>query len=436
MTPSADAARGNATPDRKALSRAAIIAVGSELLTPLRVDTNSLFITEQLNLLGIGVATKAVVGDDRAELAHVFRALLDRVDLVIFSGGLGPTDDDVTREVVASVLNRSLSEDPAITARMRERFAARGFKMPMPEINRRQAMVPAGARVLENSRGSAPGLWIDDGARLVLLLPGPPRELKPMLTTLVEGDLRLRAAGRAIVRRVIRIAGRIESQTDETLQPLYRAWEAQSIPVAATILAALGHIELHLSTAAKSREVADDVLEAAVREVVGVLGADAYSTDGRAMEHVIGDLLVGRKLRIAAAESCTGGLVTSRLTDVPGSSRYVERAVVAYSNDAKIELLGVPAELIAEHGAVSEPVALAMADGIRGRARVDVGIGVTGIAGPTGGTPEKPMGTVAIAAVTSSATRSRVFRFMGEREQVKFQASQSALDMVRRMLLE
>jgi nicotinamide-nucleotide amidase len=417
-----------------ALSQAAIIAVGSELLTPLRVDTNSLFITEQLNLLGIAVTMKAVVGDDRAELAHVFRSMLDRVDLVVFSGGLGPTDDDVTREVVASVLNRPLSEDHAITARMRERFAARGFTMPMPEINRRQAMVPAGARVIENSRGSAPGLWIEEGVRLVLLLPGPPRELKPMLTALAGNDLRQRASGRAIVRRIIRIAGRIESQTDETLQPLYAKWSAQRIPVAATILAALGHIELHLSAAAESRDETDRVLEDAVREVIGVLGADAYSSDGRTMEQVVGDMLAERHLRIAAAESCTGGLVTSRLTDVPGSSRYVERSVVTYSNEAKIELLGVAPELIAEHGAVSEPVALAMANGIRARSGTDVAVAVTGIAGPTGGTPDKPVGTVAIAAVTPSGTRSRVFRFLGEREQVKFQASQSALDMVRRML--
>jgi len=270
----------------------------------------------------------------------------------------------------------------------------------------------------------------------VLLLPGPPRELKPMLMGLIDNDLPQRASGRAIVRRIIRIAGRIESQTDETLQPLYARWSAQSVPVAATILAALGHIELHLSAAAESRDATDRVLEDAVRDVVAVLGVDAYSSDGRTMEQVVGELLAERNLRIAAAESCTGGLVTSRLTDVPGSSRYVERSVVAYSNDAKIELLGVPAELIAEHGAVSEAVALAMADGIRARSRTDVGVGVTGIAGPTGGTPEKPVGTVAIAAVTSGATRSRVFRFLGEREQVKFQASQSALDMVRRMLLE
>src|SRR5687768_15303118 len=191
----------------KPLARAAIVAVGSELLTPSRIDTNSLFITEQLNLLGIDVVVKAVVGDDRDELAHVFTSVLGRVDLVVFSGGLGPTDDDVTREVVAQALGRSLREDERITARMRTRFAARGYTMPMPEINRRQAMVPEGARVLENAKGSAPGLWIEEGDRIVLLLPGPPRELKPMLTALVAGPLREETSGVALVRRVIKIAG-------------------------------------------------------------------------------------------------------------------------------------------------------------------------------------------------------------------------------------
>lgn len=419
-----------------ALSRAAIIAVGSELLTPIRVDTNSLFITEQLNLLGIGVIAKAAVGDDREELAHVFRALLDRADLIVFSGGLGPTDDDVTREVVAGVLRRSLHEDEALTARMRERFAARGFQTPMPEINRRQAMVPDGARILENTRGSAPGLWIDEGDRVVLLLPGPPRELKPMLTALIAGDLRSRSAGVPLLRRILRIAGRIESHTDEALQPLYRQWSSAPVPVSATILAALGHIELHLSARAPSREAGADALETAARDVVSILGADVYTTEGQTLEQVVGTMLVERGLRIGLAESCTGGLITSRLTDVPGSSRYVDRSVVSYSNEAKIELLGVPAELIAEHGAVSEQVALAMADGIRSRAGVGIGVAVTGIAGPGGGSPEKPVGTVAIAAMTATSTRSRVFRFTGEREQVKFQASQAALDMVRRLLLD
>jgi nicotinamide-nucleotide amidase len=420
----------------KPLRRAAIVAVGSEMLTPVRVDTDSLFITTQLNLLGIDVVTKAVVGDDRDELEHVFRALRPRVDLVVFSGGLGPTEDDLTREAVAKALGRPLSEDEAIVAQLRARFAARGFAMPMPESNRRQAMVPAGARVIENAHGSAPGLWLDDGDGVVLLLPGPPRELEPMMTMLAGGWLRDRAPGSSLARRVIRVTGRIESQTDEALRPLYRRWEAATPPIAATILAGLGQIELHLWTFAPSRTAADAALDDAVREALRVLGADAYSADGRPLEAVVGDLLVAREWRIAAAESCTGGLITSRLTDIPGSSRYVQEAVVSYSDEAKIQRLGVPAELLGEHGAVSEPVALAMAGGVRAHAGVEVGIGVTGIAGPGGGTPLKPVGTVAIAVVTAGAVRSRLFRFHGDRGLVKFQASQAALDMVRRMLLE
>ena len=418
------------------LKRAAIIAVGSELLTPLKVDTNSLFITEQLNLLGIDVAAKAVAGDEREELAHVFRCAMERAGLVVVCGGLGPTDDDITREVVAGVLGRALKEDEGITARIRQRFAARGFKMPMPEINRRQAMVPDGARVLENPNGSAPGLWIEDGDRLVLLLPGPPRELKPMLTDLVAGPLREVAPGAPLVRRVLRMANRIESHTEEILQPLYRDWDKATPKISATILSALGQIELHLWTTAESREVAERALEEAVRLAAEAIGADVFSVDGRSLEEVVGDLLVARGQRIALAESCTGGLITSRLTDVPGSSRYVVQSVVTYADEAKTALLGVAPRVLAEHGAVSEPVALAMADGVRSRAGVEIGVGVTGIAGPAGGTPEKPVGTVAIAAVTASTTRSRTFRFHGGRGNVKFQASQAALDLVRRILLE
>lgn len=419
----------------KLLTRAGIIAVGSELLTPLRVDTNSLFITGQLNALGIDVVMKGVAGDDREELAQLFRAALARADLVVFTGGLGPTDDDVTREAVAAALGRELAEDVAITERLRARFAARGYGGSMPESNRRQAMVPTGARVIENTRGSAPGLWLEDGDAVILLLPGPPRELNPMLTTLVDGPLRARCAGAPLVRRVLKITGRIESQTDEALQPLYRGWEQAMPRVNATILAALGQIELHLWTRASTTPAAIEALDAAVRQVSEVIGDDVFSADGRSMEAVVGELLALRGYRIALAESCTGGLVTSRLTDVSGSSRYVVQGIVAYANEAKTNLLGVPAALIAEHGAVSEAVAAAMADGARLRAAVEVGVGVTGIAGPGGGSPGKPVGTVAIAASTAAASRSRTFRFHGEREQVKFQASQAALDMVRRMLL-
>jgi len=419
----------------KPLTSASIIAVGSELLTPLRIDTNSLFITEKLNTLGIDVTMKGVAGDDRDELAHLFRAALGRTDLVVFSGGLGPTDDDVTREVVAATLGRTLTEDVAITERMRARFAARGYTGPMPEINRRQAMVPAGAVVIENARGSAPGLWLDEGHRVVLLLPGPPRELRPMLEALVAGPLGARAGGSPLIRRVLKIAGRIESQTDEALQPLYREWDRATPRIHATILAALGQIELHLSTTASSADAGHAALQVAAAQVCDVLGDDVFSADGRSMEAVVGEMLVARGYRIALAESCTGGLVTSRLTDVAGSSRYVERAIVAYANEAKTQMLGVPQRLLDEHGAVSEPVAVGMAEGARASAGVEVAVGVTGIAGPGGGSVEKPVGTVAIAALVGSAAHVRTFRFHGEREQVKFQASQAALDMVRRLLL-
>ena len=417
------------------LSRGAIVAVGSELLTPSRIDTNSLFITEQLNLLGLEVVVKCVVGDDRDELEAVVRGLRGRVDLIVFSGGLGPTDDDVTREVVAKTLGRELLLDEAIAAQIEARFIARGFALPMPAINRRQAMVPAGARVIANTRGSAPGLWLDDGDRVLLLLPGPPRELQPMLIGLVSGALGERGGGLALVRRVVKVVGRIESETEERLRPLYAKWAVTAIPVAATILAALGQIELHLSARAASRPEADAALDAAVADVVTTLGADAFSTDGRGLPDVVGELLAAGGLRIGVAESCKGGLITSRLTDVAGSSRYVQESVVTYANEAKTAALGVPEALIAEHGAVSEPVALAMASGMRSRAGVDVGLAVTGIAGPGGGSAEKPVGTVAIAVATAGGVRSRTFRFGGEREHVKFQASQAALDMVRRVLL-
>ena len=426
--------RGQEAGGRKALARAAIIAVGSEMLTPSKVDTNSLFITEQLNLLGIEVAFKSIVGDNRDDLELAVREAIARVDLLICCGGLGPTDDDLTRPVVADVVRRPLVEDESITAQIRARFQGRGIEMP--EINRRQAMVPAGARVLPNVNGTAPGLWIEDGDRVVLLLPGPPRELKPMMTSVAEGLLRERAGGMSLVRRIIKITGRSESHTEEAVQPLYAEWSRARVPIAATILASLGQIELHLSACCAARADAEAALDAAVAQVGSVMGLYVYSTDGRALEEVLGGMLVERTLTIAVAESCTGGLIASRLTDVPGSSRYVERGIVSYSNAAKTELLDVSEEMLKAHGAVSEAVATAMAEGIRSRSRVDIGIGVTGIAGPDGGTAEKPVGMVCIAASSAAGSRVRTFRFVGGREMVKFQASQAALDMVRRMLLE
>jgi nicotinamide-nucleotide amidase len=409
--------------------KAVILAVGSEMLTPFRVDTNSLFITERLNIIGYDVRLKAVVGDDVGELARVLADALAWADLIAITGGLGPTEDDITRDALARVLDVPMDVDEEIVERLKDRFARRG--MTMPEINRRQAMVPRGATALPNPNGTAPGLWVERGQAAILVMPGPPREMKPMLESAIEQRLTAKSAGHGLYRRVLKITGRAESDVDAYAAPVYGKWTTQAIPISTTILAVLGQIELHLTARAASRAQADAVLEPAVKELEDVLGPSVYSVDGRALEVVVGDLLRERKLTIAAAESCTGGLLMSRLTDVPGSSDYVDRGVVCYSNRAKTELAGVPEALIAEHGAVSEAVAQAMAEGIRTRARTNIGVGITGIAGPGGGTPQKPVGTVAIAVVADDDTRVRTFQFLGDRAMVKFQAAQSALNMTR-----
>jgi len=411
---------------------AAIIAVGSELLTPEKTDTNSLYITQVLNDLGIAVAFKSIVGDNRDELtAHVAYAL-SRHPILILTGGLGPTDDDLTREVVAAHLQLPLDEDASIVAAIERRFASRGWKMPA--VNRRQAQVPRGATVLDNPHGTAPGLWIEHGDRLIALVPGPPREMKPMIDGAVRARLAARAGDVRLHRRMVRVSGKGESAVEEIVQPIYSKWLSQPSRIETTILANLGQVELHLVTQSRDARAAGEALDAAVGELTGALGRDVVSVDGSTLEAVVGNLLRTRGWWVAFAESCTGGLATSRLTDVPGSSDYVERAVVAYSNRAKIELLDVPEALIREHGAVSEPVALAMASGIRKRAGVDAGVGVTGIAGPGGGTEQKPVGTVCIAVDTGS-TSVRTFRFPGGREMVKALSANWAIDMLRRALL-
>jgi len=413
---------------------ACILAVGSEMLTPFRVDTNSLLITDRLNAVGYDVRLKAVVADDVGELARVLEGALEWADAIVITGGLGPTEDDITRDAVARVLDAPLEVDEAIVDRIRDRFARRG--MTMPPINRRQGMVPRGATVLANPNGTAPGLWLERGRAALVLLPGPPREMTPMLDLVIRERLAQRAGGRGLFRRVLKITGRAESDVDAQVQPVYSRWIAQGVPISTTILAVLGQIELHLTAQAVSRTEADAALDDAVRELQEVLGPTVYSTDGRALEVVVGDLLRERKMTIAVAESCTGGLLSSRLTDVPGSSDYVDRGVVCYSNRSKTELAGVPEPLLIEHGAVSEPVAQAMAQGIRARAGTNIGIGITGIAGPGGGTPDKPVGTVAIAVTVDDELRVRTFQFVGGRDMVKFQAAQSALNMTRLMLLK
>jgi len=412
--------------------RACIVAVGSEMLTPFRVDTNSLFVTEQLNTIGIDVRMKAVVGDDVDELIAILRSSLEWADVIVLTGGLGPTEDDVTRDAVARVLNLSMSENEAVVSRIRERFSKRG--LTMPDINRRQGMVPSGAVLLDNVNGTAPGLWLEHGRTAIVLLPGPPREMRPMFEAVVRDRLAARAGSWGLFRRVLKITGRTESDVDATVQPVYGRWASQEVPITTTILAVLGQIELHLTAKAASRAVADHALDAAVRELQSALGDAIYSVNGLGLEAVVAELLTTRRLTIATAESCSGGLLASRLTDVPGSSAYMQQGVVCYTNQSKTEWLGVPVSLLEAHGAVSEPVATAMADGIRARTSADVGIGITGIAGPGGGTAEKPVGTVAIAVSAGEDRGVRTFQFFGGRDMVKFQSSQAALNMLRLIL--
>ena len=416
---------------------AEIIAVGSELLGSTRTDSNSLYISQRLSDIGVDLHVKDVVGDEPTDLATVFRQALDRADVVVFTGGLGPTDDDLTRDVVSDVLHLPMTVDEAIVDRIRARFERRG--LTMPDVNRRQALVPRGAVVLDNPNGTAPGLLIEragaHGHQVIVLLPGPPREMQPMVDRLCAGPLLAFAGPERTFRTSLFLTGRGESHVEQKAQPIYSRWRDRTPPIATTILAAMGQIELHLSIRDSDERRAQAALAAARDELLGVIGDDVYSTDGRAMEAVVGDMLKARGYMVAAAESCTGGLFSSRLTDVAGSSAYVRGGVIAYANDEKTSLLGVPADLIAAHGAVSEPVAVAMAEGIRERTGADVTVGITGIAGPGGGTPEKPVGTVAIAVIVpDQPAYVRTYQFIGGRAMVKFQATQAAMDRIRRML--
>ncbi|ODS59536.1 MAG: competence/damage-inducible protein A [Acidobacteria bacterium SCN 69-37] len=414
------------------IETAEIVAVGSELLTAHRIDTNSLYLTGALNALGIVVAIKHVVGDRPAALRAVLQEAVSRADVVITTGGLGPTDDDLTREVVAETLGLALHGVPEILEIITQRFARRGARMP--EVNRRQARVIDGARWLPNTHGTAPGQIVTSGNRLVILLPGPPSELEPMFEASVAPVLAARAGGRRLRRRVLKTTGRSESQVEELAQPVYAPLVDETPPIETTILASPGLVELHLSCSGDDEATLDAALDRAIGRLTDALGDAVFSSDGRAIEDIVGALLVERGWRVAAAESCTGGQVLQRLTDVPGSSAWVLGGVVAYDNAVKVEILGVPDRVIATDGAVSDQVALAMADGVRSCTGAEIGIGVTGIAGPGGGSPEKPVGTVFVA-VTSAARRDvRQFLFPGTRAMVRTFSAAAALDMVRRHL--
>ncbi len=409
--------------------KAEIIAIGSELLTPHRLDTNSLFLTSGLNAVGVRVVHKAVVGDTPEEMLSSFRHALDRAEVVVCCGGLGPTDDDRTRETVAVVLGRKLRRDEELLAKIQERFRRMG--RVMPEINARQAMVIEGATVLPNPRGTAPGLWIEAQSHILILLPGVPHELRAIFEAEVKPRLARLGIRERLFTRDLRIAGLPESDVEQRVSPLYARYPETET----TILASPGGIQLHPRLWSDDAASADAMLDEIVDRMALALGEHLISTRGETLEEVVSRVLTENRATIGVAESCTGGMVAERLTSVPGSSAYFLGGIVCYSNELKTTLAGVPAELIDAHGAVSSEVALALADGIRRRTGATLGVGITGIAGPSGATPEKPVGLVHIGIADEHGPRERRFQFPGDRDRIRQYATHTALDTVRRHFL-
>lgn len=407
---------------------AEIIAIGSEMLTPFRLDTNSLWMTERLNSMGIDVKLKTVVGDDEARLEETIRDAIKRSEIVIATGGLGPTEDDITRKIFARVLKRRLILDDVILEKLKARFAKRN--MPMPEINSRQALVIERAEVLPNPNGTAPGMLIEEGKCTIAMLPGPPREMKPMFDTAVAPVLKRRAGDVLILRRKLNIFGLGESAVDELAAPMYTKYQNPST----TILFKDGQIELHLTAQSKSAAEANRLLDELAGQLDEVLGDYIFSRRDETLEEVVGELLRWRGYSLATAESCTGGLLAGRITEVAGSSEYFLEGVVTYSNEAKMRMLGVPAEMLEQHGAVSEPVACAMAAGVRKLAGSTFGIGITGIAGPGGGSEEKPVGLVYIALADEDNVTAHKFIFPGDRQFIRTLSVNAALDLLRRRI--
>jgi nicotinamide-nucleotide amidase len=399
---------------------AEILAIGSELLAPGRSETNAVYLTARLRECGVSVGARVTVADDAALVESAFRSALSRADLVISTGGLGPTEDDLTREAAAAALGRGLRRDPGILAALRERFARYG--RTMAPVNEKQADVIEGAQVLANARGTAPGQSLQAEGRWLVLLPGPPSEMQPMFEEQLLPRLCVRPA---------RIASMSESDVEQAVAPVYKGFSNPRT----TILGSPGQVELHLTAEGVSPEAAEQSIESLAAALRERLPGRVYSEDGRELPEVVAALLRERGLRLALAESCTGGLLAARLSEVPGASRFLERGYVTYSDAAKRELLGVEPATLAREGAVSEAVARAMAEGARRAAGVDVGVGITGIAGPTGGSADKPVGLVFLAVDGAAGSRVRRAHFPGERERVRFQATQAALEMLRRGLL-
>jgi nicotinamide-nucleotide amidase len=412
---------------------AEIIAVGSEMLTPSRQDTNSLLLTSRLNDMGISVAFKTIVGDNREHLVSVARTAIGRADISIFMGGLGPTEDDLTREAVADALGVELKRDHEIVTEMYKRFAER--RLQMPDNNARQADMLQGATVLPNFRGTAPGQWLESKfegkPRVVILLPGPPHELQTLWEKQCLPRLRALAPPAAIATRVLKTAMLPESAADARTAPIYK----KHPDVETTVLSGQGQVEFHLRATAATQEEAQAAVDRLAGELEDELGDAVFSSTGESLEEIVGYYLQMRNAKVAVAESCTGGMIAERITSVPGSSRYFLGGAVVYSNDLKTLFADIPPLMLEAHGAVSKEVAVALAENIREICNADIGVGVTGVAGPGGGTEEKPVGLVWVAVTNGQNQEVVQRRFPGDRERIRHWASQQALDLVRRILM-
>ena len=407
---------------------AEIIAIGSELLTPDKTDTNSLWLTGKLNEIGIDVKLKTIVGDDGSRLEETVRDAMRRSDIVITTGGLGPTEDDITRQFTANAVGRGLVYHEYIETHLRERFRAWGREMP--EINKRQAFVIDGADILPNPNGSAVGMFVEIDGKMLAILPGPPRENQAMFLEHVFPKFQAISGDVFVRRRLLKVSGKGESAVDEIAAPIYTAYPH----VQTSILFNKSEVEIHVAAQASDPETAQAMADKLAEELTAALGKSVFSTHGESMEQVVGKRLTELGQTVSVAESCTGGLIGQRLTEVPGSSVYFMEGAVTYSNEAKNRTLGVQPEIIADHGAVSAECAEAMAAGMRKYAATDHAISITGIAGPDGGSEEKPIGTVFIGYAGPNGVKSIRFVLPGDRYLIRWRSSQAALDYLRRQI--
>ncbi len=411
--------------------QAEIVSIGTELLQGRTVNTNATYLSKQLSALGIDPIYQTTVGDNRTRLFTVLKRGLHRSDIIVTTGGLGPTVDDLTLEIISQACEKKLILNPAILKDIKDHFHRR--HIPMPKDNFRQALIPEGAKVLKNKLGTAPGLIIPRGQKVLIALPGVPQELKPM----VEGEVKAYlakhfAGGRVIISRAIRTTGLAESQVNQKVKDILKLQP----PLAVGIYARPESVDLNITAEAKGKKLAEKLIQQIERKIRLRLKEHIYGKDRQTLEEVVAQALYKTKKTIAVAESCTGGLISKRLTNISGSSKYFPLGLVAYSNQTKQTLLGISKETLKKFGAVSREVAELMAKNIKQLAKTDLGLGITGIAGPKGGTKVKPVGLVFIALATPRKTQCREFRFNGDRGIIRRRAAQAALNMLRRFLIK